>query len=247
MLKKYLLVLSILSIYAYAEDAATQTEESGATLQEHIKANIEALQEQKQTDSIAMSVSALKKLALINDARNQFFTAQKMIMEELAGELKKIAEYISTLSKVEAAIKGENPPTNNAAVDNDGSAANDNGKIGSVLMQHIQAIVNHLEALPQTDEINAIVDALLKIGDLEQKRHSFSTDFKQTLEAINTAMGELPKHIARLEAIKTAVGVDSSTLVSKKTQTTINDDTDHPSNSQSNQEEDDESAAESDG
>lgn len=173
--------------------------ESGLDLKHHIDANIEAFSKLPQTESIATSVSILQKLGMLNDARFHFFEAQKKMMEELAGELKKLAEHIATLANVEAAITGQ--PTHHTTNDTENHNAST-----PALIQHIQAIEKHLRELPQTEEITALVTALEQIVELEHGRHAFSGTFKQVLENISQVLGKLPEHMAKLESVKEAIG-----------------------------------------
>lgn len=175
--------------------------ESGLDLKHHIDANIEAFTKLPQTESNKTSIEILEKLDKLNDARFNFFKAQKKMMEELAGELKKLAEHIATINKVEAAINGQ--PTQ-GKTNNNASSVEESG--GSPLIAHIKDIEQELGQIPITEDIHSLVAALEQIVALEHERHGFSGQFKQTLEMISQVLGKLPDHTKRLEGVKQVLG-----------------------------------------
>jgi hypothetical protein len=195
MFKKYLLALSLLVMPLTAAEA-----ESGLVLKQHINANIEAFKQLTPSESAQASINILEKLNALNDARNNFFTAQKIMMEALASELKKLAEHIATLSKVEAALGGKPAQSTSANIVDDAEPN------GSPLIKHIQDIAKHLEALPESEQIKELIGALEQIVNLEHDRHDFSAKFKQALETISKALGMLPEHMSKIESIKHAFG-----------------------------------------
>lgn len=107
MFKKYLLALSLLSMSVYADDAAMQTEESGAVLKEAIEKAESHLEGLGNSEDVKEFLDLLKKFDLMNDARHQFSSALKKLIEDAVVVLTAMAESVHKVEKAKKALMGE--------------------------------------------------------------------------------------------------------------------------------------------
>src|SRR3989338_11242004 len=107
MLKKYLLALSLLGMSVYAEDAATQTEESGAVLKEAITKAERHLEGLGDSEDVKEFLGLLKKFDLMNDARHQFSAALKKLIEDAVVVLTAMAESVHKVENIKKALGGD--------------------------------------------------------------------------------------------------------------------------------------------